>query len=61
MGKNARRPPATSGPSTVAAEKLACIWPFAATSLSRSTRLGIAANCAAWKKMPRVAEAKIAA
>src|SRR5436189_162035 len=56
---NASSPPAASGPRTVAAEKLACICPFAATSLSRSTRLGIAANCAAWKKMPRVDAAKM--
>src|SRR5207249_882878 len=41
---NASSPPAASGPRTVAAEKLACICPFAATSLSRSTRLGIAAK-----------------
>lgn len=46
---------------TVAAEKLAWMRPFAVTSWSRSTRLGIAANWAAWKKIPSVARANAAA
>ena len=47
IGTSASTAPAASGPTMVAAEKLACIRPFAVTSWSRSTRLGIAANSAA--------------
>src|SRR4051812_15888284 len=44
-GMTAIKAPASSGPQTVAAEKLAWIRPFAVTRSSLSTRLGIAANC----------------
>ena len=42
----AARNPASGGPATVAAEKLAWIRPLAATRSSAATRLGMAANWA---------------
>src|SRR5882724_8827152 len=60
-GTNTKRAPATSGPSTDAAAKLAWIRPLAVTSSPESTRLGIAPNSAATKKIERVDETKTTA
>jgi hypothetical protein len=57
--KKTSRPPATSGPATVAAAKLAWIRPFAVTRSAWSTRLGTAPNCAASKKIESVPAMKI--
>src|SRR2546429_3320051 len=48
--------PAARGPSTDAAAKLAWIRPLALTSSRESTRLGIAPNSAATKKIDSVDE-----
>src|SRR2546430_1433156 len=53
-GTNTRRAPAARGPRTDAAAKLACIRPFALTNSFESTRLGIAPNSAATKKIDSV-------
>ena len=46
--------PASSGPTTCAAEYVAWIRPFAVTRSSVETRLGIAANSPALKAMKMV-------
>src|SRR5712664_1726440 len=53
--------PAARGPRTEAAAKLAWIRPFAVTSSVESTRLGIAPNSAAAKKIESVDEMKATA
>src|SRR5437762_14380283 len=52
-GTKTRNAPATSGPSTDAAAKLAWIRPLALTSSPDSTRLGIAPNSAATRSEER--------
>src|SRR5947199_6087275 len=51
---NTSSAPAARGPRTAAAAKLAWIRPFAVTSSFESTRLGIAPNSAAAKKIASV-------
>src|SRR6266566_1371152 len=53
-GTNTSSAPAAKGPSTDAAAKLAWIRPFALTSSPELTRLGIAPNSAATKKIDSV-------
>lgn len=53
---NTRSAPAASGPRTESAAKLAWMRPLALTSSLDSTRLGIAPNSAATKKIDRVEE-----
>src|SRR5690348_7617183 len=54
-GITASNEPASKGPRTVAAEKLAWMRPLAATRSSVGTRLGMAANWAASKAIEIVA------
>ena len=60
-GRNTSSAPAASGPSTVAAAKLAWMRPLAPTSSVDPTRLGIAPNSAAAKKIESVDEMKTTA
>ena len=53
-GRNETSTPASKGPATCAAEKVAWMRPFAVTRSSVDTRLGIAANSPALKAMKTV-------
>jgi len=53
-GSTTSSAPATSGPRTLAPANVAWIRPFAVTRSAWSTRLGIAPNAAASKKIPSV-------
>src|SRR3954469_17981164 len=60
-GMNDINAPASSGPATCAAEKVAWMRPLAATRSSVETRLGIAANSPALKAMNTVDWMKVTA